>query len=386
MDEPAKLKILHVSAAAERGGLEVVLLNILKCLDRARFTPQVLFLENGPFIREVEATGTETHVIEVGRVRQVLKGGRAVAGAIRIIKEEGIQLVHSHNAKAHIYGGIAAAIAGVPSIYHLHGVPRFTATGDGFVSLLSVAVPARRTLACSGYVAAAFTAAWHSRRQVLVVHNGTELGVAEVREAARVRKEFGISGAAPIVLMVTRLQRQKGIHVFLDAAARVARNCPEARFLVVGGVLFGLDQNYPMQLRQQVDDCKLNDAVRLVGFRSDVMRFYSAADIVVNSSIDPESFATVLLEAMACSKPVIATDAGGTREIVEHGVTGLLVPPKDSEHLAGGILTLLRDPERRRRMGEAGAARVRDHLSAERMTLQLQNLYEEMGERAKAYV
>ena len=77
------MKVLHISSMAERGGLEVVLLNILKCLDRSRLTPQVLFLEDGPFVTDVRETGTETYLIRAGRVRQVVKLGKVVRTTLR---------------------------------------------------------------------------------------------------------------------------------------------------------------------------------------------------------------------------------------------------------------------------------------------------------------
>jgi glycosyltransferase involved in cell wall biosynthesis len=166
--------------------------------------------------------------------------------------------------------------------------------------------------------------------------------------------------------------------VFLDTVARVVRNNPEAFFIVVGGTLFGLEKAYPLELHQQIERLDIGHAVRLVGFQPEVYRFYLAADIVVHSSIEPEPFGMVLLEAMACAKPVVASDCGGPREIVESGVTGLLVPPKDPEILAKAILTLLRDADRRIQMGQAGAKRVRDRFSAERMVGRLEALYEEM--------
>lgn len=366
---------------AERGGLEVVLLNILKCLDRSQFTPLVLCLENGPFVREVEQTATQTHVIETGRVREILKGGRAVATAVRLIRNEGIDLVHSHNAKAHVYGGLAAAIAGVPSLYHLHGVPRPTPGRDGVVSLLSMTVPARRTVACSDYVAVGFRQAWHSRRRLVVIHNGVLSAVSAVGTSPTVRDEFGIPDGAAIVLMAARLQWGKGVHVFLDAAVHVARNHPAVCFVIVGAALFGLEEHYTLELHQQVDRLNLTQAVRFLGYRSDVFRFYSAADLVVQSSIEPEAFGMVLVEAMACGKPVIASDSGASREIVESGVTGLLVPPGDAEQLGQAILTLLGDRERRLRMGRAGAARVREFFTAERMVERLEAVYQEVFAR-----
>jgi len=374
------LRILHVTAAAERGGLEVILLNILKGLDRSRFTPEVLLLEDGPFVREVRETGTKTHVIRAGRVREIVKGGKAISSAVQLIRQQEIGLVHSHNAKAHIYGGLAAAIARVPSLYHLHGVPKPSPTRDGLVSLLSVITPARRTVACSAYVGQRFLHAWSSTREVAILHNGVIPESNVDRNAARgVRVELGIPQDVPLVVMVSRLQRWKGVHIFVDAAAEVVKHYPEAFFVVAGGTLFGLEDVYATELQKQVERLGLTEAFRFTGFRPDILRFFAAADVVVHSSIEPDPFPTVLLEAMACGKPVIASDLGGPGEIIDKGVTGLLVPPESAEAVANAIKALLQDPGRRVRMGEAGAARLRECFSAERMVRQLQALYEGMA-------
>jgi glycosyltransferase involved in cell wall biosynthesis len=203
-------------------------------------------------------------------------------------------------------------------------------------------------------------------------------GLSSADTSPSVRQEFGIPDDAPVVLMVARLQRWKGVHVLVDAAANVVKNQPRARFIVVGGTLFGLEKDYALELRQQVERLKLIHAVTFAEFRSDMFRFYSAADLVVHCSIQPEPFGMVLLEAMAHGKPVVASDSGGPREIVERGVTGLLVPPEDAEGLARAILMLLGDPGRGVRMGQAGAARFRSLFSAERMVRQLECVYEQM--------
>jgi glycosyltransferase involved in cell wall biosynthesis len=374
------LKVLHVSAVGEHGGLEAILLNILSCLDRSRVLPQVVLLQDGPFVNELRETETKTQVIPCGRIRNLADGFRTVIKLVQLIRTEGIDLVHSHNAKAHIYGGLAAAIAGIPSMYHLHGVPRLTLSRDGLVSLLSVLVPARVTVACSAYVAGAFGHAWRSKRRMFVLHNGVIMGRPMVRDSSpTIRDEFGIPHGHPLVLMVSRLQRWKGVHVFLDAAAEVVKRFPEAEFLVVGGTQFRLEKEYAGELRQQVARLELTEAVRFAGFRSDVFRFYEAADLVVHSSIEPEPFGMVLLEAMACAKPVVASDCGGPREIVDSGLTGLLFAPGDATELAQAIVSLLKDPARRSRMGQAGAARLRSHFGAEKMVEQLQALYLEMA-------
>ena len=371
------MRVLYVSPLAERGGVEVVLLNILKALDRSRLTAGVALLQDGPLVSEVRSTGVPVWVAEAGRVRQITRGVRAVARLARLIRQERIDLVHTMNAKAHLYGGWAAALRGVPCVYHLHGVPRPSLGRDGLVSALSVALPAARTIACSEFVADSFRKAWRSRRAVKVVRNGL-MATGAAPSPGQVRAEFRIPDAAPLIVMVARLQRGKGIHVFIDAAAQVARSRPDARFLVVGGALFGLEPRYALELRQRVATLGLDGAVAFTGHRPDVERFFAAADVVVHAAIEPEAFGMVLVEAMACGKPVIASDSGGPREIVQDGVTGLLVRPGDAARFAQAILTLLGDERRRLRMGQAGSGRVRELFSAERMVRQLEDLYQEM--------
>jgi glycosyltransferase involved in cell wall biosynthesis len=377
------LRVLHVSAAAERGGLEAILLNIVNCLDRSRFHPIVVLLEGGPLFKEVEETRTEAYVVLAGRVRNIVKGGRAVASLVRLIRHRQVHLVHSHNAKAHIYGGFAARIAGIPSLYHLHGIPKLALSRDGMVSLLSRVIPAQQIVACSEYVAEGFKSAWHTRRKVEVVHNGVVLPGAALRDGPEtVHEEFGLPKKAPLIVMASRLQRGKGVHVFLDSAADVFRRYPEACFMVVGGTLFGLEAGYAHELHRHASRLGLDGAVVFTGYRADVSRFFQAADVVVHCSIHPDSFPTVLLEAMAWGKPVVATDSGGPREIVEHGVTGLLVPPDRPDLLSQAILKLLGDSVMREQLGLAGAARIRAEFQATRMTEQFEALYEDaVGEK-----
>jgi glycosyltransferase involved in cell wall biosynthesis len=373
-------RVLYVSALGERGGVEVVLLNILRCLDHSQFVPAVVLLQDGPFAREVRDTGTDTWVVQSGRVRNLMSGTRAVLRLRKIIKQERIDVVHTLNAKAHLYGGSAAALSGKPCIYHLHGVPKPSLTRDGVVSLLSLLVPANRTIACSRYVAETFRNCWRSRRDVAVVHNGS-LARAKTAQALTIREEFGVPSAVPLIATIGRLQKGKGVHVFLDAASRVMVRCPEARFLVVGGALFGLEQQYPADLRRDAERRGLTRALTFTGYRADIGRFFNATDVVVQASIEPEAFGMVLLEAMAAGRPVIATNHGGPREIVVHGETGFLVPPNRADLLAESILTLVQDPSLRLRMGRAGAARFEAQFLASRMAERLQAIYTELVSR-----
>jgi glycosyltransferase involved in cell wall biosynthesis len=119
-------------------------------------------------------------------------------------------------------------------------------------------------------------------------------------------------------------------------------------------------------LERQVKEYRLEKHVLLPGFRTDVLGCLKSFDLFVMSSVT-EGLGTSLLDAMACARPIVATEAGGIPEVVSHGITGLLVPPRDHAAMAGAIITLINDQARRRQMGDSGFARVTEKFSVERM-------------------
>src|SRR6266487_2334054 len=276
---------------------------------------------------------------------------------------------------------MVSARRGAPVVWS-EPISRPSLTRDGVVSALSVTLPAARTIACSQFVADGFREAWRSRRVVRVVLNGL-IAPPLTPSPDQLRAALRIPEGATLVVLAGRLQRWKGVHVFIEAAAQVARRRPEAHFLVVGGTLFGLEKRYDHELRARVASLGLDRTVTFAGHRSDVDRFFAAADVVVHASIEPEPFGMVLVEAMAWGKPVIASDSGGPREIVRHGETGLLVPPNDPALLARALVTLIEDSELRDRMGKAGAARFKEAFLASRMTRELEEAYEQVASNGR---
>jgi glycosyltransferase involved in cell wall biosynthesis len=163
----------------------------------------------------------------------------------------------------------------------------------------------------------------------------------------------------------------KGQREFLLAAAKVARECPEAAFLIVGDASDSADHDYWRSVQALAAEPPLAGRVRLVGYRKDVQAYYHACDVVVHSAVWSEGFGRVVIEGMACGKAVVATDAGGPREIVTPGVDGLLVPPGSVDELAAAIGRLVSDPPLRASLGQHGRRsverRFRPDVIAERV-------------------
>jgi glycosyltransferase involved in cell wall biosynthesis len=208
--------------------------------------------------------------------------------------------------------------------------------------------------------------------RAVVVHEGIDLGHIEAAPAANLHGDLWLPHDAPIVGNVAALVPHKGQRHLIEAAMLVLPEVPDARFVIAG------EGELRPALERQIREHHLEKHVLLAGFRPDVLSLHKAFDIFVMSSIT-EGLGTSLLDAMACGKPVVATTAGGIPEVVMDGETGFLVAPRDHEGMARAIIRLLKDPDLRRRMGEAGRTRVRVHFSAERMVQDTLRVYQRVA-------
>jgi glycosyltransferase involved in cell wall biosynthesis len=189
-------------------------------------------------------------------------------------------------------------------------------------------------------------------------------GPRTAEKALPSRADFGVPPDAPCFGIIGQLLAWKGQTVFLKAAKRVLDAMPEARAWVIGGVPAGGDR-YASELRELAASLGIEGKVVFTGFVRDVPGMIRLLDVVIHASLDPEPFGRVIGESMAMRKPVIASDAGGPREIIEHGRTGFLVVPGDHEQLAERILMLLNDKRLAATVAEAGYHSATSRFSAE---------------------
>jgi glycosyltransferase involved in cell wall biosynthesis len=207
--------------------------------------------------------------------------------------------------------------------------------------------------------------------RAVTVHEGIDLGHVAAAPEAPLHEELWLPHGSPIVGNVAALVPHKGQRHLVEAAALVVRQVPDARFVIAG------EGELRESLEHQVKHLGLEKHVLLTGFRPDVLSVLKAFDIFVMSSIT-EGLGTSLLDAMACAKPIVATNAGGIPEVVQDGRTGFLVPPRDHHAMAGAIVQLLENEPLRRQMGEAGLSLVTSRFSAERMVMDTLHVYEQV--------
>jgi glycosyltransferase involved in cell wall biosynthesis len=301
----------------------------------------------------------------------------------RVIRQLRPDVVHAHDphgvamaALALSFGAAAAAIGGVraPALVASRRVD-FHLKGNSFSRWKY------RQVDC-------FIAASDAIRQMLVadgvapdrtttVHEGIDPGHVQAAPPVNVHELFWLPHRAPVVGNVAALVPHKGQRHLIDAARLVVQEIPDARFVILG------EGELRDALERQVRDAHLEKHVLLPGFRTDVLGCIKAFDVFAMSSVT-EGLGTSLLDAMAASRAIVATRAGGIPEIVEDGTTGLLVPPRDHAALAHGIVRLLQDEPLRRRLGEAGRARVVARFTVDRMVEETAAVYARVAGRGRA--
>ena len=210
--------------------------------------------------------------------------------------------------------------------------------------------------------------------RTVTVHEGIDLAHVAAAPPAALHEEFWLPHGAPIVGNVAALVPHKGQRHFVEAAALVVREVPDARFIIAG------EGELRPTLEHLIQHHKLEKHVVLAGFRPDVLSLHKSFDVFVMSSIT-EGLGTSLLDAMACGRPIVATTAGGMPEVVQDGRTGILVPPRDDQAMADAIIKLLKDEGLRERMGAAGLSLVNAKFSAERMVADTLQVYEDVVRR-----
>jgi glycosyltransferase involved in cell wall biosynthesis len=178
--------------------------------------------------------------------------------------------------------------------------------------------------------------------------------------------ELGVQPGEPVITLVGGLVDWKGQDVLLDAAPHILREFPNAHILLVGGA-YGKDLGYAERIAAGARAPELLARVRLLGTRGDIPAILAASSVVLHASTKPEPFGRTFLEGMALGKPVIASNEGGPLDVIEHGVDGLLIRPRDPDELARSVIRVLTDPAFAAALGANAAVTARAY-SIERHT------------------
>jgi glycosyltransferase involved in cell wall biosynthesis len=371
MAEVHRILYIYRSSSRTYGGALVDLLNVLSHLDRARFDAMVLLSRGTEHLPMFHRLAVETTLLPLPAVR---KGKSipflpwAVLRLRRLLLTRQISLVHVNDVDDAAIAALACRFAGIPCVVHMRSemVPRkFRKLRLQWADrLIAVSEGVRREAIQGGL----------HQDQVVTVYSGIDLERARAAgDGKRVRREYGISPQTLVIGSVANIAPVKGYEVLIRAVAKARQEVPDLSCLSLGADDHGLRE----RLERLGESLGLNGRLHFVGFQEDVLPYLDVMDLFVLASVE-EGFGIVLLEAMSVGKPVVATAVAGPLEIVEDGLSGLLVPPRDPEALSKALVELLKDPRRRASMGKRGRERVEALFSLDSQMRSLTALYDRL--------
>jgi glycosyltransferase involved in cell wall biosynthesis len=369
VERPIRIHVLIDTLGV--GGAEVLLGDLAAAAPLAGVELSVGYLKDvdaGHAAVRLRAVGVEPRCVAIPP-RLGLEAFRRVRRHLAHVRPD---LVHTHLGSADVLGGPAARSLGLPTVATIHShAPASTGRDRAKARLMTAArrASAARVIAVSESARAAYLAAGAAPERVVVVHNGI-LGRAEPGAGARVRSQLGLGPHDLVAAMVSSLRPEKGHDVALDTVRASLDRFPSLRLVVAG--------DGPLRPSLERAAASLGDRVVFAGYRPDVMAVLDAADVLVQPS-RADAFPTAILEAMAASVPVVATDVGGIGELVRDGVTGTLVAgPPLAPAFAAALAALLEDGARRRRLGSAGRQRFEQEFTAAHWVQRLREVYVEV--------
>jgi glycosyltransferase involved in cell wall biosynthesis len=342
--------LAHVARALVDAGFDPI------CLvpDRAR---RVGDLEQIADVRSLGELTTVPRTWNVGRLGSFMAHHMKAARAIEdVVRESDARAVYSIS-EAVFAGSLAARRSSVPGIVHVIGMSIRSPRLGGLAYVRMLDHLTAHFVACSSAVAEMLSDYGVPDEKISVVHNGVPL--SEIKATEHLPDPLA-GQSRPRIGMVAAYDPRKGHDLFVDAAALVALEDPAATFYIIGGVLEGQSESAAFEGRviSQIERLGLGDRIKRLGYLAppELFAWIAAMDVMVVPS-RTEAFAHVLVEAMACERPVVATGVEGNLDAFAHGHSGLYAS-RDAQSIAAAISRMLRDPARARAMGEAAGRRA----------------------------
>lgn len=371
-DSPADrpVSVLHVTFDMRIGGTEQVIRNLIRASDTERVHMAIFCIEAplGPWGEALRDEGIpiSCHARQPGFDIGVLRALR------RHLQTHDVDVVHCHQYTPWVYGCLAAIGLGKRVMFTEHGrfYPDRASPRRRYINPVLARLTDRITAISEATRQALVDYEYLQAGRIEVIYNGIEALRPAEGDATALRRSLEIPDSAPVLGTVARLDPIKNHDMMLEAFRRVADVHPEARLLLVG------DGEERVRIEERVTALGLEDRVIMPGYRPNPTVWLSLMDIFLLSSFS-EGTSMTLLEAMSLGKPCVVTDVGGNPEIVDDGVTGVVVESDNAEAFAEAILTIITFPERAAELREAALARFEQRFSAATMAGRYLTLYEQ---------
>lgn len=366
--------VLYLLPSATPGGAERATMRMVSAHRQSRFAAGVLFFSDGPLVAEARALNASVSVLaSPPRLSRPWSVASAIRECARLIRAERYDIVHSCMSYCHFVGGPAAAATGSRAVFYQHGPV------GSWMDAVAPVLPCDGILAASQFVAAQQRArSWRSRPDALVPL-AVDVTIDQKDRAAlrqRVEASHDIPHDAFVVGIVARFDPWKGIDFGLRAVAPLLHHRPGMRLMIVGGQYRHFHPHYGDVLRSIASEERVFEQVVFTGFQLDMRPYLARLDALVHAAVQPEPFGLTIVEAMASGVPVLAANAGGPREIIEHDVNGLLYAPGNAGALREALLRVLDDEALRNRLTAAAAGTVETRYRSASMMAALDAVYD----------
>ncbi len=378
-----KTKIAYFIGSLRLGGAEKQVVELVLGLDKSRYDIEIWCINRGgAMVETVRRSGVAVHIFEVslpyGKYNpfSYLHLFRNLWRIYRQVRKSKPDIVHGYLFTAYIVGIVCGRWTGVPVLISSRRSLGYFKDDKPWKQRLENYVNKKTDV-----ILVNSKAVWrdvlirerHCEGKIRLIYNGVDLEKYKpVSDASEVRKELGIVTQDIVVGVVANLIHYKGHLEILDAATMLKSEFPNLRFVFVGR-----DGGMQKKIEGKIAALNLEEMIVLAGSRGDIEHIIPVFDVMLLASHE-EGFSNVLLEGMACAKPIVATDVGGNPESVKDGETGFIIPPRNPATMAEALKKLLTGAELRKRLGEAGRRRVERLFSKQKLIRSMDEFYQEI--------
>ena len=377
-------RILYLHAGAEMYGADKVLLELIKGLDRKEFEAHVILPNDGVLVEALHQVGAQVSVLDYPILRRKYFNPKGIVDYIRsynfyakqialYAQEHSIDMVHNNTA-AVLEGIYLKRKLKLPLIWHVHEIIVKPKAISDFINMLMGRYADKIVTVSQAVANHIKQSPFIKDSQVEVIYNGVDNAVYYPMDASSIREKFDIAQDALVIGMIGRVNAIKGQNDFIEAVEPLLEKNEKAVAFLAGGVFPGEEWRLE-ELDNRIDSSSVVSQIHRIDYYDKTSELYNMFDIFVLPSIKPDSLPTVVLEAMACSKPVVGYNNGGIAEMVVDDKSGYLVKPNRPQELSNAISLLLDSSEKREKFGRVGYQRQRELFSLESYIKNFSELY-----------
>ena len=380
-------RILYLHAGAEMYGADKVLLELIKGLDSKEFEAHVILPNDGVLVEALRQVGAQVSVLDYPILRRKYFNPKGIADYIRsynfyakqialYAREHSIDMVHNNTA-AVLEGIYLKRKLKLPLIWHVHEIIVKPKAISDFINMLMGRYADKIVTVSQAVANHIKQSPFIKDSQVEVIYNGVDNAVYYPMDASSIREKFDIAQDALVIGMIGRVNAIKGQNDFIEAVEPLLEKNEQAVAFLAGGVFPGEEWRLD-ELDKRIASSSVVSQIHRIDYYDKTSELYNMFDIFVLPSIKPDSLPTVVLEAMACSKPVVGYNNGGIAEMVVDDKSGCLVKPNRPQELSNAISLLLDSSEKREKFGRVGYQRQKELFSLESYIKNFSEFYDNL--------